>query len=310
MANGFPDGDFRIINAGTGDRLFVRYGGVSKGMQKGVDKLTGETGYIEYSHTNDPFFEFGTPDKKDYDLWWFSTIEDPWHRPDHYLMTSYKDIRSRFALTMMYREKEVILPGADYDAQFSLTEELQIPPFRVAWKDPFLRFEKMASFITDDKQRNAVLSAYAQVKPTWSEDSGRQCTHDDLFMMVEAFLEEELHECLQQAREQYRKEHTKATQWYLSLTKEEKKARASEREQALDVLNEKRKTAPRQVSAIFSMVGNGRTGISRWKTENGYIFEQDNPDLVLTIQSSEEDKRLCLQTRGSALHQQWVFEKK
>lgn len=98
MPNGFPEGDFRVINEDTSARLFARHGGVTSGQQEARDRLTGEKGTIAYSHTNDPLAMVGTPQGSDIDLWWFSTIKDPWGHPNNYLMTGYKDIRGRFAL--------------------------------------------------------------------------------------------------------------------------------------------------------------------------------------------------------------------
>ena len=100
MPNGFPEVDFRIINQDTDARLFARYGGQWYGQQEARDRLTGEKGSIEYSHTNDPIFMVGSPEAggKDDDLWYFRAATDPWGRPDNYLMTHYEDIRSKFAL--------------------------------------------------------------------------------------------------------------------------------------------------------------------------------------------------------------------
>ena len=107
MSNGFPEGDFRIINQDTGARLFARYGGQTTGQQEAQDRLTGEKGFIEYSHTNNPIFMVGSPDAgdKDDDLWYFRAAKDPWGRPDNYLMTHYEDIRSKFALQAMFDGK-------------------------------------------------------------------------------------------------------------------------------------------------------------------------------------------------------------
>lgn len=144
MSNGFPEGDFRIINEGTGARLFARSGGVTGGKQKvsavGRDGLV--EGEVAYSHTNDPIVMVGTPQGGDLGLWYFRAAADPWGRPDNYLMTSYEDIRSKFALHAVQETikvaKQITMRQSELDAdeyrfQALLRGEplsnIEIPPF-------------------------------------------------------------------------------------------------------------------------------------------------------------------------------------
>lgn len=50
MANGFPEGNFRIVNQATGACIASQYGGETEGRQAAVT-ARGETGVLEYSHT-------------------------------------------------------------------------------------------------------------------------------------------------------------------------------------------------------------------------------------------------------------------
>jgi hypothetical protein len=94
MANGFPEGDFRIINEATGARLFTRYGGTTAGPSY----VTRSGSSVDYSSTNNPIVMVGSPASKDYDFWWFDAGKDSWGKPYNYLMSSYTDIRSKWAL--------------------------------------------------------------------------------------------------------------------------------------------------------------------------------------------------------------------
>jgi hypothetical protein len=94
MPNGFPEGDFRIINEDTGARLFTRPGGVTAGPSY----VTRSGSSVDYSRTNNPIFMAGSPQGGDNDLWWFDAGTDPWGKPYNYLMSGYEDIRSKWAV--------------------------------------------------------------------------------------------------------------------------------------------------------------------------------------------------------------------
>lgn len=99
MANGFPEGNFRLINKDTGHCLASFYGGQSYGSQVAYDRLTGEKGYIAYSHTNDRVFGIRSePQGEDIELWWFDSSKDNWGKPKNYLYNLIEDIRSRWVL--------------------------------------------------------------------------------------------------------------------------------------------------------------------------------------------------------------------
>ena len=98
MANGFPEGNFRIINKETGACISSLYGGQTHGMQDAVT-ARGETGQLSYSHTNDR--EFTVHDKVkniEEELWYFDSHADGWGRRVNMLYNKVKDIRSSWAL--------------------------------------------------------------------------------------------------------------------------------------------------------------------------------------------------------------------
>lgn len=98
MANGFPGGNFRIVNKKTGACIASAYGGQTSGMQDAVT-ARGETGQLAYSHTNDR--EFTVHDKVkniDEELWYFdSRVYNGGHR-ENKLYNKVKDIRSNWVL--------------------------------------------------------------------------------------------------------------------------------------------------------------------------------------------------------------------
>ncbi|WP_335972610.1 hypothetical protein [Acinetobacter calcoaceticus] len=98
MANGFPEGNFRIINKETGACISSLYGGQTHGMQDAVT-ARGETGQLSYSHTNDR--EFTVHDKVkniEEELWYFDSHADGWGRRVNMLYNKVTDIRSSWAL--------------------------------------------------------------------------------------------------------------------------------------------------------------------------------------------------------------------
>lgn len=98
MANGFPEGNFRIINKETGACISSLYGGQTHGLQDAVT-ARGETGQLSYSHTNDR--EFTVHDKVkniEEELWYFDSHADGWGRRVNMLYNKVTDIRSSWAL--------------------------------------------------------------------------------------------------------------------------------------------------------------------------------------------------------------------
>ncbi|CAI3132117.1 hypothetical protein MWMV17_MWMV17_01660 [Acinetobacter calcoaceticus] len=98
MANGFPEGNFRIINKETGACISSLYGGQTHGLQDAVT-ARGETGVLPYSHTNDR--EFTVHDKVkniEEELWYFDSHADGWGRRVNMLYNKVTDIRSSWAL--------------------------------------------------------------------------------------------------------------------------------------------------------------------------------------------------------------------
>ncbi|EOQ60847.1 hypothetical protein F935_03184 [Acinetobacter calcoaceticus ANC 3811] len=97
MANGFPKGNFRIVNKETGACISSLYGGQIHGLQDAVSAL-GETGQIAYSHTADR--EFTVHDKVkniEEELWYFESHDYRSGR-ENKLYNKVKDIRSSWVL--------------------------------------------------------------------------------------------------------------------------------------------------------------------------------------------------------------------
>ncbi|MDS7967511.1 hypothetical protein RMB12_10840 [Acinetobacter sp. V117_2] len=98
MSNGFPGGNFRIVNKETGACIASAYGGQTHGLQDGVSSL-GETGKIAYSHTNDRLFTVHDKVKNiDEEIWYFDSHADGWGRRVNMLYNKVTDIRSSWAL--------------------------------------------------------------------------------------------------------------------------------------------------------------------------------------------------------------------
>ncbi|RJN69485.1 hypothetical protein ABUS04_15265 [Acinetobacter baumannii] len=98
MANGFPGGNFRIVNKETGACIASAYGGQTHGLQDAVT-ARGETGVLPYSHTNDRLFTVHDKVKNiDEELWYFdSRVYNGGHR-ENKLYNKVKDIRSNWVL--------------------------------------------------------------------------------------------------------------------------------------------------------------------------------------------------------------------
>ncbi|MFJ1521278.1 hypothetical protein ACG59Z_15555 [Acinetobacter sp. ABJ_C1_1] len=97
MANGFPGGNFRIVNKETGACIASAYGGQTHGLQDAVT-ARGETGVLPYSHTNDR--EFTVHDKVkniDEELWYFNSYSG-YRGTENKLYNKVKDIRSNWVL--------------------------------------------------------------------------------------------------------------------------------------------------------------------------------------------------------------------
>lgn len=89
MANGFPGGNFRIINKETGACIASAYGGQTSGLQDAVSSL-GETGVVDYSHTNDRLFTVHDKVK--------NIEEELWYFDSNMLYNKVADIRSSWVL--------------------------------------------------------------------------------------------------------------------------------------------------------------------------------------------------------------------
>jgi hypothetical protein len=89
MANGFPGGNFRIVNKETGACIASAYGGQTSGLQDAVSSL-GETGVVEYFHTNDRLFTVHDKVK--------NMEEELWYINSNMLYNKVADTRSSWVL--------------------------------------------------------------------------------------------------------------------------------------------------------------------------------------------------------------------
>lgn len=97
MANGFPSGNFRIVNKETGACIASISGGQTYGVQDAVT-ARGETGQVEYSHTADRQFTVHDKVKNiDEELWYFES-QDYRSGRENKLYNKVKDIRSSWVL--------------------------------------------------------------------------------------------------------------------------------------------------------------------------------------------------------------------
>lgn len=97
MANGFPAGNFRIVNKETGACISSLYGGQSHGVE--TVSRRGETAHFAYSHTNDRQFTVHDKVKNiEEELWYFDNSSDSYGRRRNMLYNKVDDHRSRWVL--------------------------------------------------------------------------------------------------------------------------------------------------------------------------------------------------------------------
>jgi len=121
MANGFPEGNFRIVNKETGACISSLYGGQTHGVQDAVT-ARGETGKLAYSHTNDRLFTVHDKVKNiDEELWYFDSHADGWGRRVNMLYNKVKDIRSRWVLGASVETNAIAYKLLDKDLEHFLS---------------------------------------------------------------------------------------------------------------------------------------------------------------------------------------------
>ncbi|MND87735.1 hypothetical protein D3C80_797430 [compost metagenome] len=121
MANGFPEGNFRIINKETGACISSLYGGQTHGLQDAVT-ARGETGQLSYSHTNDR--EFTVHDKVkniEEELWYFDSSADSWGHKRNMIYNKVKDIRSSWVLGAHVKTNAIAYKLLDKDLEHFLS---------------------------------------------------------------------------------------------------------------------------------------------------------------------------------------------
>ncbi|QXA07271.1 hypothetical protein I6L27_15430 [Acinetobacter pittii] len=116
MANGFPAGNFRIVNKETGACISSLHGGQTNGMQDAVT-ARGETGKLSYSHTNDRLFTVHDKVKNiDEELWYFDSHEYRSGR-ENKLFNKVKDIRSSWVLGAHVKTEVIGWKLKDHDLE-------------------------------------------------------------------------------------------------------------------------------------------------------------------------------------------------
>ncbi|MFV5439323.1 hypothetical protein VXP84_06590 [Acinetobacter oleivorans] len=117
MANGFPEGNFRIVNKATGACIASQYGGQTHGLQDAVT-ARGETGKLAYSHTNDRLFTVHNKVKNiEEELWYFDSHADSWGYRVNMLYNKVTDIRSSWVLGAHVEAKPVAYKLLDKDLE-------------------------------------------------------------------------------------------------------------------------------------------------------------------------------------------------
>lgn len=120
MANGFPTGNFRIVNKETGACIASAYGGQTHGMQDAVT-ARGETGKLPYSHTNDRLFTVHDKVKNiDEELWYFDS-RDYLSGRENKLYNKVKDIRSSWVLGARVETNAIAYKLFDKDLEHFLS---------------------------------------------------------------------------------------------------------------------------------------------------------------------------------------------
>ncbi|OCZ72550.1 hypothetical protein [Acinetobacter pittii] len=120
MANGFPGGNFRIVNKETGACIASAYGGQTHGLQDAVSSL-GETGKIAYSHTNDRLFTVHDKVKNiEEELWYFDSRDYRSGR-ENKLYNKVTDIRSSWVLGAYVKTDAIAYKLLDKDLEHFLT---------------------------------------------------------------------------------------------------------------------------------------------------------------------------------------------
>lgn len=120
MANGFPGGNFRIVNKETGACIASAYGGQTHGLQDAVSSL-GETGKIAYSHTNDRLFTVHDKVRNiEEELWYFDSRDYRSGR-ENKLYNKVKDIRSSWVLGAYVKTDAIAYKLLDKDLEHFLS---------------------------------------------------------------------------------------------------------------------------------------------------------------------------------------------
>lgn len=98
MANGFPEGNFRIVNKESGACIASQHGGYTHGLQDAMTAL-GEKGVLPYTHTNDRLLAVHDKVKNiEEELWYLDSSTDAYGRRKNMLYNKVVDIRSTWVL--------------------------------------------------------------------------------------------------------------------------------------------------------------------------------------------------------------------
>ncbi|SEG94275.1 hypothetical protein SAMN04489712_1457 [Thermomonospora echinospora] len=89
MSNGFPDGEFCIINEATGLYLAALPGGTITGSQQETDWLERTRETVHYTHTANQVLGLATePSGKNYERWFLDDRKNSWGQ-EHYHLVNY-----------------------------------------------------------------------------------------------------------------------------------------------------------------------------------------------------------------------------
>jgi len=113
MANGFPDGNFRIVNKATGACISSLSNGQAHGLQSATGRW-GERGFLSFSQRkNRQFTVHDNVKNVEEELWYLNSYKDTYGDRVNTLFNFVRDIRSRWVLSASTQSSRVFLQQSD-----------------------------------------------------------------------------------------------------------------------------------------------------------------------------------------------------
>lgn len=310
MPNGFPEGDFRIINQDTDVRLFTYDGGYTREAVDTKSSTTSESGGTLKNIAQDPGLGVGFPGNRYDDLWFINTDKDQWGKPQgNYLVSHLKVLNGWFCLDLIQTvlelpkiaklldskwsgsnlKKILITPLKNFSPEYlSVPDEEPFPNKEVTLDDikkivPFLFPEKVWSRPHQELSRLCLVDLIKEVP----EEPEEEIPSDNLTEEVipsDNLTEEVI-------------PYDELGEYDLEMIILQASSRLS------SMVSEYVYKWRRAVK----LCGRGRQGVPKWQTQDGYIFLEGQPEQVLTVVKNGESYDLILTDRGEP-NQTWRFE--